>query len=125
MSITSHDGSLGWIHGFKINRNNPILGATAITPAPYAPIIRSPNFHQVLNNWNFADTSLVFVSIIVGSIGSYRLAKLRSNIKLSTGEQKTIFARLLNYSFFLGVILAFRNSAYRLEGLVPNGLPKT
>ena len=114
MSITSHDSLFGWIHGFKINKNNPILGAASITGPPYVPIIRNPNIHQLMYNWNFADTSLVFFSFIIGTIGSYRLVKLRSLTQMSGGEQKKTFTKLLNYSFFFGVVLALRNSAYRL-----------
>ena len=51
MSWTSHDNLLGWVHGFKFNRNNYILGGkTGLNDKPYHVIVNSPSFLQVVTD---------------------------------------------------------------------------
>lgn len=39
-------------------------------------------------------------------------------------KRRRSYNRYVNLSALVGLMLAFRNSTYRLQGLVPNGLPK-
>lgn len=124
MGWTSHDQFFGWVHSFRINRNNFFFGGRFGTnEAPYPVIVHQPSFTQVIDNWNSSDTGLV-VSFFLGGL---LLAKRWSGKELLTNM---IVTRRNDYRFYhriitaFGFFLALRNSAYRLEGLVPNGLPK-
>ncbi len=39
MSLTAHDRFFGFIHGFKINKNNAVFKPDAFTPIPFVSII--------------------------------------------------------------------------------------
>lgn len=68
MSWTSHDSFFGWVHSFRLNRNNFFFGGRfGINERPYPAIVNRPAFLEVLSNWNFADTGLV-ASFFVGGL---------------------------------------------------------
>ena len=121
MEIASHNNILGWVDGFKITRNNFLFGRPYLYSTPYKPIIANPTLVQCWKNWNIADTGMVFATVIASIFLSYPYA-FRSSISIM--EKRTSFTRLVGLSWFIGLILGLRNSSYRLEGLVPNGLEK-
>jgi hypothetical protein len=124
MSWTSHDQFFGFVHSFQLNRNNYIFGGRLGTNfTPYHPIINRPTFPQVVSNWNAADTGLVLSFFFAGLL----FARRRANADLmseSIVERRGDFKRFHRMLVGLGVALALRNSSYRLEGYVANGLPK-
>jgi hypothetical protein len=124
MSWTSHDSLMGWVHSFKLNRNNYILGGkTGINDKPYPVIVNKPTFPQVLNNWNRADTGLVLTFFLAGLLVAKR--SLAKNILLiSHVEKRSEYRRIHRVIVAFGFAMALRNSSYRLEGYVPNGLPR-
>ena len=76
MSWTSYDQPLGWIHGFRINRNNLFFGGRFGTnERPYPIIVNKPSFPQVVNNWNTADTGLVIAFFLGGLLYARRAVK--------------------------------------------------
>lgn len=75
MSWTAHDQFFGWIHAFRLNRNNYWLGGKFGTnDRPYPVIANDPSIHQVLHNWNRADTGLALTFAIVGLLLARRIA---------------------------------------------------
>jgi hypothetical protein len=67
MSLTSHDRFFGYIHSFKINRNNYFFGGQKnLNDNPYPKIIHNPTYTQVVQNWNSADTGLVLTFCLLG-----------------------------------------------------------
>lgn len=124
MSWTSHDNLFGWVHSFKLNRNNYILGGkTGLNDKPYPVILNTPSFPQVLNNWNRADTGLVLTSFILGLFIARRSA-LKDLVTHSHVERRAEYRRIHRLIVVFGIAMALRNSSYRLEGYVPNGLPR-
>lgn len=124
MSWTSHDNVFGWVHSFKLNRNNYILGGkTGINDKPYPVIVNRPTFPQVVNNWNRADTGLVITFFLAGLLIAKR--SITKDIQLaSLVERRTEYRRIHRLIVVFGLAMALRNSSYRLEGYVPNGLPR-
>ena len=124
MSWTSHDQFFGWVHSMKINRNNYLFGGRLGTnERPYPLIVNQPSVHQVVNNWNSADTGMVFTFFLAGLLLARRRA-VNDVLSESIIERRNDFKRFHRMITMFGVLLAFRNSSYRLEGFVPNGLPK-
>lgn len=124
MSWTSHDNLFGWVHSLKLNRNNYILGGkNGINERPYPVIVNTPSFPQVVNNWNTADTGLVLTSFLFGLFIARR-AVLRDLNLVSLVEKRSEYRRVHRIIVAFGIALALRNSCYRLEGYVPNGLPR-
>ena len=75
MSWTSHDQFFGWVHSFRINRNNYLFGGRFGTnERPYPAIVNRPSFPQVVNNWNSADTGLVLTFFLAGLLIARRYA---------------------------------------------------
>jgi hypothetical protein len=75
MSWTAHDQFFGWIHSFKLNRNNYCLGGKFGTnERPYPVIANNPNIQQVFHNWNGADTGLALTFALVGLLLARRIA---------------------------------------------------
>lgn len=66
MSLTAHNQFFGWIHSFKISRNNSYFKPNASTERPFPIIVDEPSVLQVLNNWNYADTGLLASSFVAG-----------------------------------------------------------
>jgi hypothetical protein len=123
MSWTSHDNLFGWVHSFKLNRNNYILGGkTGLNEKPYPVIVSSPSFPQVVNNWNRADTGLVLTCFLGGLLLARRLVG-KDLLLSSLIDKRTEYRRIHRMIVVFGLALALRNSNYRLEGYVPNGLP--
>lgn len=123
MSWTSHDNLFGWVHGFKFNRNNYFLGGkTGLNDKPYPVIVNSPSFIQVVNNWNRADTGLVLTFFVAGLFFARR-ALAKDILVTSLVERRTEYRRIHRIIVAFGFGMALRNSSYRLEGYVPNGLP--
>lgn len=124
MSWTSHDQLFGWVHGLRLNRNNYFFGGKdGINERPYPVIIAEPSVTQVLSNWNRSDSGLVLSSFFLGLF----VARRQANKDLQTDsiiDRRGQFRRYHRLFIAFGVILALRNSYYRLEGYVPNGLPK-
>lgn len=118
--MTSHNSPFGFIHSLRLNSNNVVLGGTAISDTPYPPIVYNPNFKQVMNNWNIADTNLSLLAMTVSTFLSYRCSiKIAFN---SIFSRKLDFGAMMLMSATFSFILGARNSYYRLEGMVPNGL---
>lgn len=118
--MAAHDGPFGWIHSLKLNSNNVVLGSSATSDAPYPPIIVNPSFKQVMKNWNKADTSLFLIAMASSTLLCHRVTS--KNEFNSIFSKKQDFFAMMAMSFILSFTLAARNSFYRLEGLVPNGL---
>ena len=124
MAWTSHDQFFGWVHSFKLNRNNYALGGRFGTnDRPYPVILNQPTYLQVLSNWNYADTGLLVAFFTAGLLLSRRWA-LRDVLSDTIIERRADFKRYHRLLTFFGFSMALRNSCYRLEGYVPNGLPK-
>jgi hypothetical protein len=124
MSWTSHDQFFGWVHSFKFNRNNYIFGGkTGTNDKPYPVIVPKPTFPQVVNNWNRSDTGLVLTCFLAGLLIAKRTITADVSIA-SLIERRTEYRRIHRIIVAFGVAFALRNSCYRLEGLVPNGLPR-
>jgi hypothetical protein len=67
MSWTSYDQFFGWVHTFRINRNNYAFGGRfGLNERPYPTIVNRPTVSEVLDNWNLADTGLVATSFVLG-----------------------------------------------------------
>ena len=122
MPEIAHDSIFGWINGFRFSQSNIIVAANHMTSDLYPPIIRSPTFVQTLHNWNRSDTAVTLLGIFISSFVSYNNATLRSGEQVSHFAQRQIFSRLMFSGFLFSFFLGWRNSYYRLEGLVPNGL---
>lgn len=124
MAWTSHDSIFGWIHSFRFNRNNYMFGGRFGTnERPYPVIINQPSFSQVINNWNAADTALVVAFFFAGFFVARRIV----NKDLFTDgiiERRNDYKRYHRIFTVFGLVMALRNSANRLEGFVPNGLPR-
>jgi hypothetical protein len=124
MAWTSHDQFFGWVHSFKLNRNNYIFGGRFGTnERPYPIIVNRPSVHQVLGNWNAADTGLVLTAFFAGLLLARRWA-FKDTLTESIIERRNDFKRLHRVIVGFALALALRNSSYRLEGYVPNGLPR-
>ena len=119
MDLVSHNNILGWLYGFQITNNNVISAKVRFTSAPYKPIIIDPSASQCWKNWNIADTGMVFATVITTLAIGYPIA-LKSSASLL--ERQASYKRLVGLSWVVGFIFGLRNSCYRLQGLVPNGL---
>ena len=76
MSWNSHDQLFGWVHSFKMNRNNFGFGGRLGTnERPYPVIVNKPTFPMVVNNWNKADTGLVLTFFFLGLLVAKRVAR--------------------------------------------------
>ncbi len=125
MSWTSHDQFFGWIHSFKFNRNNYIFGGkSGLNDKPYPVIITEPSISQVVSNWNRADTGLVISSFLIGLLVARRIV-VRTGVYENIIDRRQDFKQIHRIILFFGTAFALRNSCYRLEGYVPNGLPRT
>jgi hypothetical protein len=122
MSLTAHNQFFGWVHSFKISRNNEYFKPTSSTERPFPIIVDDPSIIQVLNNWNYADTGLVVSSFIFGLFASKILADRMFHESLL--RKRFHFKRMTNIILAAGLFFALTNSANRLQGFVPNGLPK-
>ena len=122
MSLTAHNQFFGWIHSFKISRNNQYFNPTASTERPFPVVVEDPTILQVLHNWNYADTCLVASSFIFGLFASKLLAD-QTNFE-SILKRRFYYKRLVNVILAAGFYFAMNNSANRLQGYVPNGLQK-
>ncbi len=124
MGWTSHDQFFGWVHGFRINRNNYFFGGrNGTNDRPYPVIINKPSFVQTVSNWNLADTGLLLSFFVAGLFLARRFA-LKDVLSDSIVERRADYKRYHRIITGFGLLLALRNSSYRLEGFVPNGLPK-
>lgn len=77
---------------------------------------------QTLANWNSADTGLVLSAFGFGLVASKFYSD--SSFLNSIIAKRTYYKRFTNLFLAFGVFFALRNSSYRLQGYVPNGLPK-
>lgn len=122
MSVTAHNNFFGWIHSFKISRNNQIFKPNSSTERPFPIIVDDPSITQVIDNWNYADTGLVISSFVVGLFASKILSDRSHHDSLL--RKRFYYKRMVNIFIATGLFLAMNNSANRLQGYVPNGLPK-
>lgn len=117
--MTSHNSFFGWVH--CLSWGNGFMGNSAqIYNTPYPPIIANPNINQVVQNWNLADTGMVLSTVVFSM-----LLTVRKHSRVSSSfifQQRQNFRISVMASFAVGTLLGLRNSIYRLEGLVPNGL---
>lgn len=119
--MTAHNSVFGWIHGFRINENNALFPSSQTAPTPYPPLIADPTVEQLWQNWNTADTgAFIFTSLAFTAL-SYRISNQMVDVAI-IGRKKQ-FTLLASFSVLTGAFLGLRNSCYRLQGLVPNGLP--
>ena len=116
----AHNQLLGWVYGFKLNDNNALFATENITIAPYKVIVPNPTIGQCLSNWNLADTGAVLATVFLSGLVCLRLQKhtLVTNIL----DKRSEFLRIITMSWIFGGLFGIRNSSYRLQGLVPNGL---
>ena len=75
MSWTSHDKFMGWVHSYKINRNNTMMASDASVQVPFPAIVQNPNFKQVFKNWNRSDTGALLSMVLFGTLISYVRAR--------------------------------------------------
>jgi len=123
MSWTSHDRFFGYLNSFRINRNNHFFGGNKdINDRPYPVIINRPTYQQVVNNWNFADTGAVLTFFFIGLFVSKRFVRLDHGQSLV--DNRVNYKRYHRAFVAFGIAFGLRNSCYRLEGYVANGLPK-
>lgn len=119
--MTAHNELFGWIHSLRINDYNIIMAPPAHMETPYPPIIEQPTGRQIIKNWNIADTGLVIFATAAFSVyvfwGDYQ-ARIHSYY-----SRRSSFIFNSRMALVAALILGFRNSCYRLQGLVPNGLP--
>lgn len=114
MSWTSHDQFFGWVHSFRLNRNNYALGGRFGTnDRPYPVILNKPSIIQTLQNWNIADTGLFLTFFVAGLFLARRWA-LKDVLSDSIIERRSDYKRYHRILTFFGFILAMRNSSYRL-----------
>jgi type IV secretory pathway TrbD component len=73
--MTSHNSLFGWIHSFKINHNNLLLGSSANRMNPYPALIPNPTVKQCFQNWNAADTGVFLFTLAASSILLARMAR--------------------------------------------------
>ncbi len=122
MSLTAHNQFFGWVHSFKISRNNSYFKPNSSTERPFPVIVDEPSVKQVIHNWNYSDTGLLASSFI---IGLYASKLLSDNVyHESLLKRRIYYKRLVNLFIVAGVYFSLTNSANRLQGFVPNGLPK-
>lgn len=122
MSLTAHNQFFGWIHSFKISRNNQYFKPNASTERPFPVIVEDPSMEQVFKNWNYADTGLLISSFVIGLFASKFFAD--RNVHDSILRRRFFYKRYVNLFLVGGLYFALSNSANRLQGFVPNGLPK-
>lgn len=122
MSLTAHNQFFGWVHSIKINRHHAFFKSDASVERPFPIVVDDPTFLQVFNNWNYADTGIAATSFVVGIFLSKVFA---DNAYLdSILKRRYFYKRLLNLFLVAGLGFGMINSANRLQGFVPNGLPK-
>lgn len=117
--MTAHNSFFGWIH--CLSWGNGLLGSSGeLYNTPYPPIVRNPSVKQIIQNWNLADTGMAISLTVLTMV----LAARKHNRIASTSifEQKQHYSIAVLMAASLGVLFGLRNSVYRLEGLVPNGL---
>lgn len=122
MSLTAHNQFFGWVHSFKLSRNNSYFSPDVSVEKPFPVVVEEPTIAQVMNNWNYADTGLVSSAFVVGLFASKILAD-QTNYD-SILKRRHYYKRLVNLFILTGMYLGLNNSANRLQGYVPNGLPK-
>jgi hypothetical protein len=123
MSLTAHNQFFGWVHSFTINRNNAIFKPNASVERPFPIIVDNPNVGQVLSNWNTADTGMVVSSFVFGLFASKFITDNQFGWD-SILKKRFFYKRVVNLFLIGGIYFALTNSINRLEGYVPNGLPK-
>lgn len=77
--MTSHNQFFGWIHGFRINKNNEMYNNQEVVPSPYRPIIANPSLQQCLQSWNQADTGLLLSFVLGSTLLAARLQRRSTN----------------------------------------------
>lgn len=113
MSWTSHDRFFGFIHGFRINRNNYFFGGNKdLNDRPYPTIINRPTIHQVVNNWNLSDTGVVLTFFILGIFISKRV--IGTHRGQSLVDNRVDYKRIHRVFTAFGIGFGLRNSSYRL-----------
>lgn len=73
-----------------------------------------------MKNWNAADTGLFVCSLTGFTLLSFRLAS-RGHFQSILSRRKDFFF-MVSFSVLTSFLMGSRNSYYRLQGLVPNGL---
>jgi hypothetical protein len=86
---------------------------------PYPIIISNATFSDVFWNMNRADLGIFLFSIPIGFIGGKWAVKYTFSHDYL---RKRIYNAVFSYVLVLGFSMAMNNSAYRLAGLVDNGL---
>ena len=123
MSWTSHDKFFGWVHSFKINKNNVYLNPDPSTRPPFPAIVPDPSYQQVLKNWNRADTGILITMAVFGLLYSSRAIR-KTPMIVGYLDKKYQYYRYVNMAVVVGIYLGLNNSCNRLTGMVPNGLPR-
>lgn len=119
--MTSHNGIFGWIHGFRLNENNAIMLSSRYSDTPFPTIIAAPTIKQAFQNWNTADTGIAIMLPLFANVFIYRAVKATTDFPMLQRRGEHMFLSI--FTLAVGVYFGLRNSTYRLEGLVPNGLP--
>jgi hypothetical protein len=122
MSLTAHNQFFGWVHSCKITRHSFGFHANIATEKPFPVIVEDPTFGQVINNWNGADTGIVASMSIFGLFMSKIIAD--TTLHESLIKRRIYYKRCVNLFIAAGFCMGLINSSNRLQGYVPNGLPK-
>ncbi len=74
-----------------------------------------------MKNWNVADTSLVLFTNLANIMYGLRSYTMERHVNFF--EKRRGYLTIVRIGIFVSIYLGMRNSMYRLQGLVPNGLP--
>ena len=122
MTENSPNSMFSWIDGIRFSQSSIFSGTAHVGFTPYPAIIRMPTFTQVMHNWNKSDTSMAFFTIVGSSFLGYKYAINYAYHQASDLHQRRVFGRIFVIGCLFGFLMGARNSYYRLEGLIPNGL---
>lgn len=122
MSLTAHNQFFGWVHSFKLSRHNVYFNSDESVERPFPVIINEPTFQHVINNWNSADTGIAATTFILGIFASKKFSSTSHFDSII--KRRVLYKRIVNMFILAGLGFGMVNSSNRLQGYVPNGLPK-
>jgi hypothetical protein len=113
----AHDSMLGGLNLLKHDSTKMVLSKGQRPPYPIITSNASPS--DVFWNLNRADLSILAASVPLGFFTSLSCVKF---LKGNEHVRRRVFSAVFTYVLFTGGFMAMNNSAYRLAGLVDNGL---
>lgn len=117
MNTFAHDSLLGGLNLLKHDSSKMVISKGQRPPYPI--IISNAGPSDVFWNMNKADLGLFLCSVPLGFFGAL------TSVKFCRGNEQVrrkLFTAMYSYFLFSGAFMAMNNSAYRLGGLVDNGL---